>query len=254
MKGTARNPVKSVRTTLTIIEGLKELDGAGVTELAAHLDKPKSTVHNYLSTLEAEEYVVSEGTEYHVGTRFLEFGTYVRYRHTIYEIARSEIDRLAEETGELANLMIEEHGRGIYLHRAQGRQAVNVDANAGTRVYLHSTGLGKAILAHLPEERVDAIVDTHGLPEITENTVTDRSTLDRRLGEIRERGYAIDDEERLPGLRCIAAPILSNENRVLGAISVSAPTHRLRDDQFQTTMPNKVREVANVIELNITYS
>lgn len=254
MTGTARNPVKSTETTVAVVEGLKELEGAGVTELAEYLDVPKSTAHSYLSTLEQEEYVVKEDDAYYVGTRFLEFGAHARSRRGIYDIARPEVDRLAEETGELSNLLIEEHGSGVYLHRAEGSRAVQVDAHVGTRVYLHATSLGKAILAHLPDERVDAIVDQQGLPAITDQTVTDRETLDEALAEIRERGYATDDEERLEGLRCVAAPVLSNDDRVLGAISIAGPTNRLRGDRFTETLPDKVLEAANVVELNVTYS
>jgi len=237
----AKNPIKSTETTFRIVEGLQALDGSGVSELADHTGLPRSTVHNYLSTLEQEEYVVNNDGQYEVGIRFLELGAYARNRRQIYGIAKPEVSRLAEETGELANLLIEEHGRGTYLQRVRGEEAVQVEAHVGTRVSLHSTALGKSILAHLPESRVEEIIEIHGLEPTTPKTVTDR-------------GYAVDDEERLEGLRCVAAPILSNENRVLGAVSVSGPSHRIRDDRFRRTLPNRVLEAVNVIELNVTYS
>jgi DNA-binding IclR family transcriptional regulator len=250
----AKNPIKSTETTFQIVEALHSLDGAGVSELADHTDLPRSTVHNYLSTLEQEEYVVNDGGQYEVGIRFLELGAYARNRRQIYEIAEPEIRRLAEETDELANLLIEEHGRGTYLQRARGDAAVQVEAHVGTRVSLHSTALGKAILAHLPESRVDEIIDMHGLEPTTERTVTDRDALFDELADIRDRGYALDDEERLKGLRCVAAPILSTEDRVLGAVSVSGPSHRIRTERFRETLPNEVLKSVNVIELNVTYS
>lgn len=254
MGTSARNPIKSTETTFKIVEALMELDGAGVSELAAHIGMPRSTVHNYLSTLEQEEYVVNENGRYEVGIRFLELGAHARDRKQIYEIARPEVRRLAEETGELANLLTEEHGRGIYLQRARGDQAVQVEAHVGTRVSLHSTALGKSILASLSDGRVDEIIETHGLDPVTPNTVTDREQLFEQLAAIRDRGYALDDEERLDGLRCVAAPILSNDDRVLGAVSVSGPSHRIRGDHFRETLPNRVLETVNVIELNVTYS
>jgi DNA-binding IclR family transcriptional regulator len=250
----AKNPIKSTETTFRIVEGLQALDGSGVSELADHTGLPRSTVHNYLSTLEQEEYVVNNDGQYEVGIRFLELGAYARNRRQIYGIAKPEVSRLAEETGELANLLIEEHGRGTYLQRVRGEEAVQVEAHVGTRVSLHSTALGKSILAHLPESRVEEIIEIHGLEPTTPKTVTDRGELLEQLAEIRDRGYAVDDEERLEGLRCVAAPILSNENRVLGAVSVSGPSHRIRDDRFRRTLPNRVLEAVNVIELNVTYS
>lgn len=254
MPSEAKNPVKSVETVLRIVDRLMAVDGAELSELTDSLDISKSTIHNYLSTLEQEEYVVKEGTEYNVGIRFLELGAYARARQKIYDIAKPEVAKLAEETGELANLLIEEHGRGSYLVREFGEDAVQVEAHVGTRTYLHSTALGKAILAHLPDERVDEIIDTHGLPEVTEQTVTEREALFDRLEQVRERGFALDDEERLPGLRCVAVPVLSNTGRVLGAVSVSGPTTRMTEERFREEVPRKVLETVNVIELNVTYS
>jgi DNA-binding IclR family transcriptional regulator len=114
--------------------------------------------------------------------------------------------------------------------------------------------MGKAILAHLPESRVHEILDRHGLPEKTEQTITERDALFEELSEIRERGVAFDREERLSGLRCVAVPILSNSSRVEGALSVSGPTSRMQGERFESELPERLRSAANVIELNITYS
>jgi len=254
MAQSGRNTVKSVERTFRIIGGLQELGGAGVTELSTHLDLPKSTVHNYLSTLEQEAYVIKEGDEYRVGLRFLEHGAYARNQSQLFEIARPELDRLADETGELCNLLVEEHGKGTYLYRTRGDDAVRVKEHVGNRVCLHSTAMGKAILAHLSEERVEEVIDRHGLSETTERTITDREELFETLAEIRECGVAFDDEERLSGLRCVAAPVLSNNDRVLGAISVSGPSHRFENERFREELPKRVLEIANVLELNVTYS
>ena len=250
----AKNPVKTIETTFNILQILQQSDGGGITELATSLGLPKSTVHNYLSTLEQEEYVVKKGTKYKVGIRFLELGAYARGCMQIYDTAKPEVARLAQRTGELGNLLIEEHGRGVYIHQVEGDQAVRVDSHVGTRVYLHSTALGKAILAHLPTHRVDEIVDFHGLPQNTEKTVTTREELERELETVRAKGYAVDDEERLQGLRCIAAPIQSNDGGVLGAVSVSGPVNRLQGEHFETQLPNQILETVNVIEINVTYS
>ena len=253
MSPTAQNPVKSIEVMFTIVEALKDLDGAGVTELAEHLDVPKSTLHNYLATLEQEEYVVKNGTTYHVGIRFLDLGAYARDQIEMFEVAKPELEHLAGETGELANLLVEEHGNGSYLYRTRGEMAVQVKGHVGTRAPLHSTGLGKAILAYLPEERVETIIDEQGLPASTPETITDPEELFAELEAIRDRGFAFDDEERLRGLRCVAAPIQSNDE-VVGAISVSGPTKRLRDERFREELPQKLLEVQNVIELNLAYS
>lgn len=250
----AKNPIQATRTTFEVVEALKEYDGAGVTELARDLGLSKSSVHNYLATLAEGGYVVQEGSEYHVGARFLDLGGFARRRYPIYETAKPEIDRLAEETGEMASLMIEEHGMGIYLYREKGAQAVNVDARTGHRVHLHNTALGKALLAWTPDERVEEIFEQRELPATTENTITERETLLEELDRTRERGYALDREERLSGIRCVAVPLVDMDERAIGAISVAGPTSRMQDETFHEDIPNRLQSAANIIELNVTYA
>lgn len=246
--------IGATETSLRILETLKQLDGAGVTEVASRLDLPKSTVHNHVTTLLRNEYLVKEGDSYRTGLQFLEFGEYTRGLMPIYDVGQPEVERLATETGELASLLVEEHGMGVYLCRAKGNRAVPLRTYAGMRVHLHCTALGKAILAHLPESRVREIIDRHGLPERTTTTITDEEALSTALEEIRERGYACDREERIAGLRCVAAPIKGLDESILGAISVSGPTNRMKGSRFDEEIPEQVLSTANVIELSLNYS
>lgn len=250
----AQNPIQAAEITVAVLQGLKEIDGGGVTELADHLGMSKSRVHNYLTTLRQEEYVVKDGTTYDVGLRVVGLGTYARHRQEIYAVAKPQLETLAEETGDLVNLLVEEYGMGIYLHREQGEDAVEVDSYTGHRVHLHNTALGKAILAELPRERVEEILERHGLPATTENTVTDRDALFERLEEVAERGVAFDDEERLPGLRCVAVAVTDNDGEVHGAISVSGPSSRMQGDRYHEEIPQKLEEAANIVSLNMSYS
>ncbi|WP_207592449.1 IclR family transcriptional regulator [Halomontanus rarus] len=247
-------PVKAAATSFRIIETLHELDGAGVAELADHLNMPKSTVHDHLRTLTEIEYLVQRDGEYHVGVRFLELGGYVRNELKLHRVAAPEIKKLAEDTGEHSNLVVEEHGMGIFLNKVKGKDAVQLDTHVGMRVHLHTTATGKAILAFLPEERIDEIIEHHGLPAVTKNTITDRETLKEELAEIRDRGYAIDDEERVEGMRCVAAPLRDSTGHPIGGLSVSGPMSRFNDDVFVEEIPNKVLSTANVIEVNMTYA
>ncbi|MBV0901327.1 IclR family transcriptional regulator [Haloarcula salina] len=247
-------PIKAAKVSFDVIEALREREGAGVSELATALEMPTSTIHDHLRTLEQQGYLVKEDGEYRVGARFLELGEQARSRKKVYGIARPEVDSLAEETGEHANLLIEEHGLGVFLYKARGEDAVNLDTHAGMRVLLQTTALGKTILAYRPREEVEAILDEHGLPEITANTVTDRDELLDELETIRERGYALDDEERVQGMRCVAAPILSDDQEAIAAVSVSGPRSRMAGDRYTEEIPELVLRSANVIEVNMTYS
>ncbi|MCU4975490.1 IclR family transcriptional regulator [Halobacteria archaeon AArc-m2/3/4] len=246
--------LKATKTTLEIINSVQELNGAGVSELAERLGKPTSTVHDHLRTLESEEYLVKQDGTYHISARFLELGEQVRSRLKVYNIARPEVDALAEQSGEHANLLVEEHGRGVFVYKSLGPDAVQLDTHAGMRVHLPTTALGKAILANRPRHEIDEILDRHGLPPVTKNSITDREELFDQLETVRERGYAVDDEERLPGMRCVAAPITDNTDRAVAAVSVSCPKSRLTGKRFEETIPNMVLRSANVIEVNLAYS
>jgi IclR family acetate operon transcriptional repressor len=254
MTTTTQLRVKSAATTFNIIDALKVLDQPSVTDIADHVGVPKSTAHDHLSTLTALGFVVKGTAGYRLGARFLEYGGYARENMDVYRVARPAVEQLATETGEHANLMIEEHGFGIFLDKAKGDDAVTLDTHPGMRVPLQTTALGKAILAYMPSEKAKRIIREHGLPQVTEHTITDPETLFAEWNVIRERGYAMDDQERVEGMRCIGAPILDQNDAVLGAVSVSAPMSRMHDDRFENEIPRRVQSTANVIEVNMTYS
>lgn len=252
-EGASNGQVKATRLSLAILDEIRRRDGAGVTELATHFDCSKSTIHSHLRTLSDEGYLVNGGGHYSIGLKPLQLGGHARVKHQLYQVAKDEVDELAEDTGESSKIIVEEDGKGVYLYQARAKQAVTTDSHVGTHVYLHSTAVGKCILAHLDESRRNEILDEHGLPQVTANTVTERATLDSRLDRIRDRGVAFDDGERIAGLRCVAAPITAGDE-VLGAISVSGPKKRIDDETFRTTLPELVRDTARIIEINVTYS
>jgi DNA-binding IclR family transcriptional regulator len=246
------NLVSTSRKTIEVIRTLGQFGDAGVTELATALDMNKSTVHNHLRTLEREELIVSNDSRYQLSLRFLELGGGLRNRTRLYRLAEPEIRRLADQTGELANLMTEQHDRGVYLSCSKGSQAVDISIHAGLHTPLHSTALGKSILAHLPESRIEEVIRRQGLSAETPNTITDRTELLEELNDVQEQGFALDDEEFFTGLRCVGAPIRTESREVLGAVSVSAPRNRMRDREFSDEFPDLVRSAANVIELNVS--
>lgn len=246
--------VKSLGTGFEIIAALEDLEEAGITDISRETGIAKSTVHDHLQTMIEYEYVIKRGNTYQLSLKFLTHGGRKRDEMDLYHVARPEIRELANETGELVNLVTEEHGLGVYLDLKRGGNAVNLDSYLGKREYLHSTAVGKTILAHRPEEFVDQVVENHGLPAETGNTVTDRTEFDDRLETIRSRGYAIDQEERLPGLCCVAAPITDGNDYALGAISISGPKSRMQGNRLNTELADRVSQVANVVEVNLAYS
>lgn len=254
MHNEAKHPVSTSKKTIRILDALRELGSAGVTDLASAVNMNKSTVHNHLSTLKSEDMVIQRDGQYMLGLRLLEFGGKARNQRSLYEISTPEIERLAHQTGELVNLVVEEYGHGVYLVCEKGDKAVNLDIYSGVRRLLHVTASGKAILAHLPTERVDEIIERHGLPAKTDQSITDRDVLLDHLQEVRNQGFAVDDEEHINGLRCIGTPILTDGGTVLGAVSISIPVTRMDDEQFYNEVPDIVRSATNVIELHLQNS
>ena len=250
---TGSRTLKSVQITLDIIDFLQERDSAGITEISSALGRSKGTVHGHITTLTENEYVVKRGDTYRLSLRYLELGETVKERLPIYDVVREELDDLAAETGELAQFAMEEHGRAVYLYKTGGENAVRTASSVGTREYMHRISLGKAMLAYMPRERVEEIVDEYGLEPSTDATITSREELFDELAEIRQRGYAYDREEKIEGLRCVATPITTDDGPV-GAISVSGPAGRFEGEFYESELPKIVTRSANVIEINAQFS
>lgn len=249
-----RRTLKSTETTLAILDLLKERDGARVTELANLLDRAPSTVHSHLATLEEQEYVVKEGDIYHLGLHVLELGDYVQNRKEAYRIAKSYTEQLADETECRAVFVVEENGRGVYLHTYSGKHAVWRYSTVGKRFYLHQTAAGKAVLSQLPEAEVASVIDRWGLPAKTENTITNRDVLLEELADIREQGYSLNREEQLDGVKAVGVPVTGPNGEVLGAFSVASPANRHTGEWFSEDLPNVVLGVANEFELEYSLS
>ena len=249
--------LETVSRACDVIAVLDELDGAGVTEVATRLDISKSSAYSYLKTLENRQYVVQNGDTYRLSLEFLYLGNTVRYRNPLFVHGKDVVEQLAEETDEFAHLMCEQHGLERNVYKVAGANAVGGDYHAAKERradYLHFTATGKAVLAHLPDERVASIVDRYGLAAKTPNTITDPTALREELAAVRERGYAINDEEEVVGIRAVGAPIMAPDGTVLGALSLSGPTSRFTDEFCSETLPELVIERANVIEASINMS
>lgn len=251
-EGESGRPVQAVDTSCRIIDALRELNGAGVTSLADHLNISKATAHNHLATLRQHEWVTKNSGTYNVSLRFIEMGEHTKNQIPVYDLVSEEIEELAEKTGEVTSFMVEEHGKGVYIHKAEGEDAVQTYSRIGDRKHLHCSALGKAILSQLPTDRVGQIVDQFGLPQHTDQTITDEDDLLEEIEHSAERGYAIDDEEVIAGLRCVAAPVIGHDQTVYGAISVSGPISRMKGEYLHEELPEIILETTTIIKINST--
>ena len=248
-----RHTLALVTKSLDSVEALWTLDGAGVTEVASHLEMSKSTAHNHLATLERKGYVVAEAGTYRLGLRFLHFGEYVKRAQPLYEASESAVEELATETGERVFCMVEQHGLATAIRTGRGDRSVETDIRVGTRSYMHCSAAGKAILAYLSDERVEAILDQWGLKRFTESTITDRDRLYEDLQAGREQGYFFNREEYQRGVTAIGAPVLGEEE-VHGAIVIIGPAMRLQGNWSEQELPNQLLAAANMAEISVSFS
>lgn len=195
--------VQSVGTAFEIVQHLQNLDGATTNELAKQLDVAKSTVHNYLQTLKSMGYVAEDDGTYRLGLRFLTHGMAARNSLTVKDVVTRALTQAATELSMPTWWVIEEFGRGIFVDRRTPDDQSAIYGRVGKRSFLHAHAPGKAILAHLPQDDLDRILDYHGLPAYTRETITDADELAAELDRTRERGYAVSDGEAALGVQSV---------------------------------------------------
>jgi IclR family KDG regulon transcriptional repressor len=225
----------------------------GISALALRLGLAKSTVHRLAATL-VEHAILEQNREtgrYRPGLALFELGTLVRRKMDINSGAQAQIRALADETGETVQLAILDRLSVLYIRIRESRQAVRMSSGLGSREPAHCTGVGKALLAFQPPGIVQQVVD-NGLSRYTRSTITDAEGLRAELATIRQKGYAIDDEEIEVGLRCIAAPIRDHSGQVTAAISVAAPVQRMTKRSLQAAIPSVVA-AADAISRRLGY-
>jgi len=254
MTKTGDRSIKSVENAFDIIEILAADGPLGVSELADITDVPKSTAHIYLQTLVDQGYAVKDGDAYDIGLRPLQTGSIARRRFPNFQTLRNEVDTLAMETGEAAHLGVEQNGQRVIIYKSEPEDAIYDNTPTGEFTHMHWTAIGKALLAHLSESRVKEIVEHRDLPRATKNTITDIDRLFNEIEQIRDRGFAVEAEERREGVFSIAIPIFEAETeRPAAAVSVSGPSQRLTESGTDSTIRDEILEAvrnrANIIEL-----
>ncbi len=227
--------VQSLTRAFSILNAIAEAEGGvGLTEVAQQVGLPPSTTHRLLTTLQQEQFVRfdSERALWSVGVQsFIVGNAFLRDRRLV-QTARPHMRALMEESGETVNLAVEDDGQAIFLYQVECRQMMRALTTLGSRVPLHCSGVGKALLMAMSEARRAKILHRHGLARLTAKTIVRPADLKADLEASCRRGYAQDDEEHAVGLRCVAATILDELGEAVGAISVSGPAARITDDRM----------------------
>jgi DNA-binding IclR family transcriptional regulator len=224
-----RTRLSSVANSLRLIKAFSEDEyEIGISDLAKRLGLAKSTVHRLASTL-LEQGMLEQNPadgKYHLGLALFELGTMVRRKMDFTVEARPFLRTLMEKTGETVHLAILDHDSILYVITHESKQALRMGSKVGTRAPVHSTAVGKVLLASQPEEEIERIV-ARGLPQSTPGTIVEAKALRRELALVKAQGHAVDDEESEIGLRAIAAPIRNYSGDVVAAISIAGPVHRM---------------------------
>ncbi len=236
--------VQSVDRTIELLELLADAGGqATLSELANQTELPLPTIHRLMRTLLAHGYVRQlPSREYSLGPRLIRLGESAGRQFGT--VAQPFLNRLASDLGESANLAMIDRDMAVYVAQASSKHSMRMFTEVGRRVFTHSTGVGKAVLAELPDQTVLEITDRVGMPPATDKTITSQPELLEELGKIRAQGYAIDDGEQELGVRCFAVPIPGTPTPT--ALSISGPDARVTYEFGETAVP-VLKEVAQEI-------
>lgn len=244
--------IKSVENAILILEELRECGQAGVTELSDRIGLSKGTVHHYLATLRKQNFVEKTDGVYQLGLRPLSYGGAARERERVFQIGKDGVDRLAQTTGETARLVVERQGYAVTLYQSTHNDRKTIPTHLGIEEDLHSTAAGKAMLSVMSDSCIEELIE-RDLVRHTDNTMVNADALRAEIEEIRSRGIAFDNEEQFDSVRCVATALATEVDELLGAISVSGPVERIDDETFYETIPQEIRNVSGVIEINTTY-
>jgi IclR family acetate operon transcriptional repressor len=230
--GARRYRIQSVDRALAALDtiGAAGAGGIGLSELARALGSSKSSALSLVRTLAERDFVAQvDGGRYRLGLALARLGDLALSQITLYDVAMPVLRRLTDATARTARVGVFDDGYAIVIGRVDGPGSIRIESHLGRRELPHCSALGKAILSQLPDDAVRAIALRTGLPARTANTITDVDALLRELARVRERGFAIDDEEDSAGVFCVGAPVRDHRGECVGAISVSGVKVALGD-------------------------
>ncbi|WP_027233842.1 HTH-type transcriptional regulator BhcR [Leisingera caerulea] len=223
--------IQSLDRALDVLDALAGASGMTLTELSTALDQSAATMYRVLATLEARQIVEMEpqSQTWHIGAMAFRLGSAFLRRSSVIERARPVMRELMEATGETSNLGIERGGDVMFVSQVETHESIRAFFPPGTTSPMHASGIGKALLSCFGEDQLTRFLRGRTLEQFTDKTLTSADTLREDLAQIRSRGWSFDDEEKAPGMRCVAAPVFGMQGEVLAGISVSGPAARMPD-------------------------
>jgi len=244
--------VQALDRGLVVLGALASLHKATLSDLSEHVELPPSSVHRVLATLQKHGFVDFDPgpQEWSIGIGAYQVGASFLNRSNLIEASQKIMRGLMEKTGETANLGIADNGDIVFISQVETHHPIRAFFRAGTKSPMHASGIGKAMLAHMPDKAVLKILTQSGQPQFTPHTLTTPEPLLADLRNVSACGYALDNEERYVGMRCIAAPVFNARQEVIAGISISGPTERFSDASIVAIGP-VVRRAANEVTMMI---
>jgi IclR family acetate operon transcriptional repressor len=249
---TSQNTIKSLDRAMEVFEFLSEAQGKSLAMISSEMGQSAATVYRILVTLEGRGLVEFDPNEqlWYIGAQAFVIGAKFLRRTSLVDRARPILRKLMEETGETANLGIEREGAVLFISQVETHATIRAFFPPGTLSPMHASGIGKALLAQMDEDRLDRILAAQRFERFTKYTLTDLGHLRENLIEVREVGYSVDDEEKNLGMRCIAAPVFDVSDEAVAGISVSGPISRVGEGDV-SHLSRAVKDAAQALSLAI---
>ncbi len=250
MKGPKKSkPIGVLTKTFRIIEDIQASTlPLTLTEISEQTAINKSTALRILAHLESQGYVDrGERGGYRMAGRLGRLGTRSSLEVSLREAAAAPLREVWRITQETVNLGILDGLEVVYLDSIESPQSFRLVAASGTHAAAYRTALGKAMLAHLPSEQADTLINSFSYQAYTPKTLTSAGALREDLARVRRNGYAMDDEESVLGVRCLAVAVLDGERAPIAGISISGPISRMSDarlPEFADAIRTAARQIA----------
>ncbi|MGD2104252.1 MAG: IclR family transcriptional regulator [Anaerolineae bacterium] len=227
-----------------------------LTGLSEHLDVPKSTLHRFLSSLEAHGILRQdeETKRWHLGYRLLVWGSLAEQSTALRSIARPVMRDLVADTGETALLTVYHAREVVCVEKVESSHSVRLALDVGMRRPPHAGASSKVLMAYLPDDEIRSILEEQGLPKLCISTITDEGELSAELARIREQGYAKSVEETDPGAWGVATPVRNWEGKIVAAIGVAGPTSRFGEQvtqQYVSCCEAASRRISSALFANV---
>lgn len=243
--------IKSIAKAARIINMLADAgQPLSLAAMSAELGISKSTLHGIISTLVDVKFMAQDQQtgRYRLGTRLFEIGSAISSQWNVRKIGYPIIQQIVAEIGETVHMAVLDDYEVLYINKQESTSSIRIVTDVGVKLPAHCTGLGKALLSGLSRLELQCMVKSKGLSKHTESTITDFDDLWREMKLIRSRGYAMDEQEFVEGLRCVAVPIFNHSGKIAAALSISGPVSRMQEEKIEKCNECLLKAAAEISE------